>query len=231
MIHFISFADKKYKKTLNRIESEALNSGFFDTIQIFDEDFLSSDQKIYCQQNPRGFGFWSWKSTVVLKNLDIIDYGDILVYSDAGNTINANGKKKFDEYINYLNQKDIDSIFFQMAHLEKTWTKMDLIDYLDAYELLETGQLTACSFLIKKTERTVNLIKKWNNICLNNKNFIDDSVSKKGNDNTFMDHRHDQSVLSILVKKMDINLFEDDTYKYISHHDNTYPINCTRIRY
>jgi hypothetical protein len=232
MIHFISFANKPLKKTLARIESEALNSNFFDTVSVFDEDTLDKDHLNYCLNNNRGFGFWSWKSVIVWRKLNEMKFGDILVYSDAGNTVNLNGEKKFKEYIDFLQNHSNDAIFFQMDHLEKKFSKMDLIDYLDSYELLETGQITACCFLIKKTERIIKLIEKWNHICINNKNLIDDSTSSLQNDKSFVDHRHDQSILSILVKKMGINMFpEDDTYKFVYLKDNTYPINCTRLRY
>jgi hypothetical protein len=232
MIHFISFADKKFKRTLDRVNQEALISNYFDIVNVYCEDNLDNDHLIYCLNNNRGFGFWSWKSVIVLKKLNEIEFGDILVYSDAGNTINHTAEKKFKEYIDFLLNESNDSIFFQMGHLEKTFSKMDLIDYLKSYELLETGQITACCFFIKKTERTIKLIKQWNDICINNKNLIDDSPSIIPNDSSFFDHRHDQSILSVLVKKMGITPFpEDDTYKYASHNDNTYPINCTRIKY
>jgi hypothetical protein len=231
MIHFISFADSKFKNTLIRIGQEAINSGFFDRVTTFDETFLDEKTLNYCYSNGRGFGYWSWKSYIVHEYLEKLNYGDILVYSDAGNTININGKEVFKSYIDFLLKDYNDSIFFQMGHIEKTWSKMDAIDFLDSYDLLETGQISACSFLIKKTDRTVSLIKTWRDICYNHKNLIDDTESKIKNDETFLDHRHDQSIISIIVKKMKIELFEDDTWKYISHNDNSYPINCTRIKY
>jgi hypothetical protein len=231
MIHFISFADNKFINTLNRIEIEALNSGFFNKVTTLGEDSLDEKTLNYCYSNGRGFGYWSWKSYIVYEYLKTLDYGDILVYSDAGNTININGKDRFKFYIDYLSQDNNDSIFFQMGHIEKSWSKMDAIDFLDSYNLIDTGQIAACSFLIKKTDRIVELVKTWRDVCYNHKNLIDDTDSKIENDKTFSEHRHDQSILSILVKKMKIELFEDDTWKYISHNDNSYPINCTRIKY
>jgi hypothetical protein len=232
MIHFICFADNKFINTLKRIELEALNSEFFNKVVTFSEDFLDEKTLNYCYSNGRGFGYWSWKSYIVYEYMKKLDYGDILVYSDAGNTINVNGKDRFKFYIDYLSQDYNDSIFFHMPqHLEKTWTKMDAIDFLDSYDLIDTGQIAACSFLIKKTDRTVELVKKWRDVCYDHKNLIDDTESKIENDGTFSEHRHDQSILSILVKKMKIELFEDDTWKYYSHGDNSYPINCTRIKY
>lgn len=232
MIHFISFADRKFEKTLERIKNEAILSNFFDTVKVFNEDSLDEEHVKYCFENPRGFGFWSWKSMITWQNFNTIEYGDILVYSDAGGTINPNGGKRFKEYLDYLNKHDSECIFFQMQiHLERQYTKMDLFNYLDSHEFLDTGQLSACSFLIKKTERTVELVNKWKEICQNHRNFIDDSNSVSKNHDSFIDNRHDQSVLSLLVKKMKFNTIIDETWKIISDGDQTYPLNCTRIRF
>ena len=103
---------------------------------------------------------------------------------------------------------------FQMNHLaEKNWTKMNLVQFMDCNkpEILESGQIMATSFLIKKSSETLDLINEWLKIC-SLEWTIDDSPSTINNDLSFKDHRHDQSVFSLLRKKMNYFCIEDETY-------------------
>jgi glutaredoxin-related protein len=64
--------------------------------------------------------------------------------------------------------------------------------------------------LIYKCEKTIKLINEWNNICSNNYNFIDDSNSIHKNFKEFIEHRHDQSVFNLLIKKYNLINYDMD---------------------
>ena len=137
---------------------------------------------------------------------------DILVYADSGCELNVNGIPKLIEYINVVNTYECGLLSFQMEHIiEKSWTKMDTIDYLNADYLKNTGQLMATIFIIRKCEHTVNLVNLWYSTCCNY-HLIDDTPSELPNDCTFVDHRHDQSIWSILRKKFGTISTYDETY-------------------
>ena len=227
--HFISFADSKFYNALNKLKNEAENSEFFNHVKMYNEFDLSDDILKYCNNNQKGYGFWIWKPIIVKKHFDSLNENDLLVYADAGCSIYQTGKEIFESYINHLNTND--AIFFQMEHKEKTWTKMDTIIELGGEDLLDTGQLTACCFLLKKNDKTKKIINDWFEASVNKRNLIDDTISISKNDETFMEHRYDQSILSIIVKKNKIELFDDHTWKFYSHGSKDYPINCTRRRY
>jgi hypothetical protein len=212
--NFITFGDNKYKKALNRINLEAINSKFFDGITIYSENDLPIQMNNYCLNNPRGYGFWSWKPYLILKRLREINDDDILIYADAGCTIDQSCKKRYDEYIKYLENNDI--VCFQLDHLIKSFTKMSLINYLDCYHLLNVKQIMATIIILKKTQNVMEMIEKWYNLS-QIPYHIDDSRSIIPNDETFIDNRHDQSIFSLLCyiygEKCKILMIHDETYR------------------
>ena len=62
-------------------------------------------------------------------------------------------------------------------------------------------QLWAGCFLIKKTPRMIAFLDRW--IALNDlsREFITDKRSTKPNKSRFKEHRHDQSIFSVLAKQ------------------------------
>lgn len=155
---------------------------------------------------------------------------DVLVYADAGCVMNVNGKKRLYEYFDMVNNSEYGMLSFQMDMPEKSWTKMDIFKHLDAYELLETGQLIATTFVIRKCEHTMKLVNKWYNTC-NDYDLINDSPSKSKNDATFKENRHDQSVWSVIRKKYGSIIINDETY-FVNWNDGiNNPILAMRQRY
>lgn len=233
MITFLSFADNKYNATLERIKNEALSSSFFDEVKTYTENDLPDELKNFCTSNKRGFGYWIWKPYFVYKTISEINEDDILVYSDAGCKINQEGKNRFDEYVEMVKNNHYANISFQMGHLEKRFTKGEVFKYFDAYDQLDTGQIANCAIILRKNEHTVSLIKLWYDTCINERHLITDSPSSVPNDPLFYDHRHDQSIFSVIRKKYGTIFLDDETYKLDNNgsFDTKFPIHCSRIKY
>ena len=67
---------------------------------------------------------------------------------------------------------------------------------------LMTPQKQAGAIALLACDETRKLAKDWYNIASsNNYHFIDDTPSVRENINGFNEHRHDQSIFSLLVKK------------------------------
>ncbi|WP_199104594.1 hypothetical protein, partial [Aquitalea sp. ASV11] len=92
---FLSFADKRMKKSLTRIKSQAEEMGIYDEIIITTEDDLDANFKENFKEklkyNIRGFGYWCWKPQIILQTLNKMKDGDILQYTDAGCHLNPSG--------------------------------------------------------------------------------------------------------------------------------------------
>ena len=63
-------------------------------------------------------------------------------------------------------------------------------------------------FFIKKTPENIEFIKKWYSLCCIY-NLIDDSSSIEKNDSSFIEHRHDQSIKSLLAKQYGTTIIND----------------------
>lgn len=234
--HFISFADSKYQRTLLRLKQQAHESNFFDYINTFDENFLSDDIKTYCFDNPRGFGFWIWKPILIKNYLENINYNDIVIYCDAGCTINKEGLERFNYYIDVLTKPENDIIVFNMyGNLEKNWSKKDIFIYFDSENLMGTPQIGATSILLKKTKNTINLITEWYDTCTKKRHLLDDTPSINEETTDFIDNRHDQSIFSMIAKKYKTFDLPDETYMIVNGNDKVFdkqfPIQGTRLRF
>lgn len=226
--NFVSFADNKYKNTLERIGLQAKKSHFFDSIMTYSEDDLPEDLRKYCSENHRGYGFWSWKPYFILKRLRELDEGDILIYADAGCTIDTKCESRYNEYMKYFEIYNILCFRLHYTLTTRKWTKMNLIDYLKCYHLMDKTQILATTMLVKKTPKTLRMIEEWYEIS-KKRYLIDDSPSIIQNDKSFIDHRHDQAIFSLLCylneEKCKILILETEPELL-----PTCPIKATRIK-
>lgn len=238
-IWIISFGggDKNYHDAVFRIqkEFEDINFDFYKIIAYTDKD-LKDDLEFwkkngnFIENNKRGYGYWIWKPYLILKTLNQMDNNDILFYLDSGCEIINN--EKINERINFIIEKcnKFNILYTNTPQYEKTYNKMDLLEYmnLNNNEILNSLQMQASCIFMKKNDIIVEFINEWYNISCNY-HFIDDSVSVKENDISFIENRHDQSVFSLLLKT--------EKYKNILNTDNNilyesdiYPISISRKR-
>lgn len=220
-IRFITFADGK-KYTSDRIMKEAYDSGFFKECksygpQDFNDEFISKHRD-FINKNNRGYGYWIWKPYFILRNLADLKNGDYLIYLDSGTSVQSN-PKRVKQYYQMLQNND--AILFRIHHDEKIWCKMDTVDYISKLLKKEDGikdvferdpkQRTAGIIMLKKTPTTIDIIQKWYETAIQYK-YIDDSKSIYDNDPSFKEHRHDQSILSVLSKFYPSVHVTDDNY-------------------
>lgn len=167
--------------------------------------FYKKNLKILDQK--RGAGFWLWKPYVILDAMESLNFGDVLVYTDSG-LLFINKINYFDKI---LCETDI-VLFKNDNHINSTWTKRDCFFYmgLDTEEYHNGQQVAATYMLFRKSEYSISFIKEWLFFATDSR-IITDSNNECGlnNFNDFIDHRHDQSVLSLLAIKHKLELFRD----------------------
>jgi hypothetical protein len=231
----------EYHNRVLKIKNQANCLNYFDEMIGLTDIDLKNKHPIFWENNAefmmsnrRGYGFWSWKPYVILSTLQESDVNDIIVYMDAGCTINPNGIERLNEYIKILNsQSKFDIISFQMCALpEIKYTKRDLMTYLEVpMEDMKSGQCMATVIIMRKGEHSLFIVNKWNELAS-----IRELINDKHNSEEhklFIDHRHDQSIYSLLVKKYGSIKIPDETY-FEPHwlaNGKKYPFWATRIRY
>lgn len=231
--YLVNYSNNSHFNSQKENTKSSLNIGGFDdvfsyNIQNIDDEFKLKNEKILSQS--RGAGYWMWKPYIIKKALESINDNDILMYSDSGISFIKNIK----EIIDIMDDTENKLLLFELEdiHPNKRWTKRDcfvLMD-LDKEPYLSYNQLLASYILMRKNDFVINFINEWLEYAKDYRN-ITDSPNECGlpNYNEFIDHRHDQSILSLLGRKYGIKNIPDIsqfgtgrriTSQILNHHRN-----------
>ena len=106
-----------------------------------------------------------------------------------------------------------------MPHIEETWTKADLFTIMDCNtdEYKKTGQNIGGIQIYQVTKENIAFLKEvLHYMCIDNYHLITDAPSNIPNASSFIDHRHDQSVFSLMFKKRGSHVYTDhwNDYKF-----------------
>ena len=241
MIHLITYGYNKFEHTKKRLYREAYNTGWFDTITLYGPKDLDEDFKFkfkHILEQPRGGGYWIWKSHIINKKLNEIADGDILIYLDAGCTINSSGKNRFDEYIELLNLSNEACLSFQLKFIEKNWTSTEIFNYFNMdinSKIANTGQIHSTVLIMKNNKKLLNLMDIYNKV-LHDKPLLFTDHYNKIQKPFFIENRHDQSIFSVIRKiynPIHPLLLKDETWfePFKSKESLKYPFWATRLRY
>jgi hypothetical protein len=158
---------------------------------------------------------------------------DILVYADARCSLNNKGIDRLNEYFEIVKNSNYGILSFELTFLEKVYTKMNVFYELEMNkdEYFNSNQIMATSFILKKCDHTLKIINEWYNFCCIY-NLLDDSESNIKNDDNFIEHRHDQSIFSLIRKKYGTEIIQDETFfdNWDFNTIKTYPILARRFR-
>ncbi|MCM1078827.1 MAG: hypothetical protein NC344_04220 [Bacteroidales bacterium] len=206
-LYLLSFADTRYKASLERLEAYTRKFPFDKRLFLTEKD-LSKEylKKLKPWLYRRGYGYWAWKSYIVYQQLKKMNEGDILFYSDGGLYWNdkPTALKRFSEYVGLLSDKT-DILAFEEDQPEYKWTKGDVFQELGVYDndrICNSRQLLGGLWAIKKTVATVAFVKQWMELSDIEKELVTDKKSIKPNKEGFVEHRHDQSIFSVMVKRV-----------------------------
>ena len=119
--------------------------------------------------------------------------------------------------VKYMETKNKDILCFRLPLIEKQWTKRDAFLRMDCdtEKYTDSTQTLATFFLVKKTKKAIDFISAYKKYCFDSRILSDDpNVLGEENYQGFIEHRHDQSVLSLLSKKDSNVLIEGDISDY-----------------
>jgi len=230
-IKLLTFSNKYYRKSLDRLYHQASQSNIFDEISIYTEKDLShtfaqSNQSIL-KPSCRGFGYWIWKPDVILDALKNTN-ADILVYCDAGFHINYSGLKRANEYFEGLAASDKDFCVFSakssdrgdlagaknLSLYDKYYTKQYTIDQLRIPNVhLNCDTIGAGLIIMKRNDIVRDFMYNWREIMSSDHALINDQYDFSSHDG-YVEHRHDQAVFSHLMKRSNnyLALSSDEFY-------------------
>jgi len=205
MKYFLIYDDETnvYKENIDRLIDSIKKYSDFEII-IFkksdiDNEFLEKNKNILnCK---RGGGYWLWKPYIINNILTKINDDDSIFYLDSSYYFIEDFTELYEnkEIVVFSNKPN------DPTHKFKHLCKMDVIlKYNMQYEAFEKeiNECWAGAIYLKKTYFTINFIQSWLKMCSIYQD-ITDTKSITYNQ-YFIDHRHDQSLFTIVVTKNNI---------------------------
>ena len=211
MLYFLVYNDNTHTEHIIKLLNSVKKYGNDFNIIIFnksdiDREFIKKNKNIL--DAKRGGGYWLWKPYIINKILHKINDDDILFYLDSQYYFIENFTNLYQDYMKtndcliFMNKPN-DNIYYM-----KNWCKMDVLHKYNIYDEVFNKNLKDCwagCLIIKKNSNTIKYMMEWLNMSCYYEN-ISDSPSKLQNNEQFIEHRHDQSLLSIIVNKYNIQL-------------------------
>lgn len=205
---FLTFGDgsENFIAARRRVAREAVVTGQFD--EVLDcgwEDVSLEMQKSPLRTCKRGCGYWAWKPDLIYSQLLKMDDGDILVYCDSGNVIHKN-RRQWKKLFALLNQ--FDCVFRRISSCGFHWQRKELHEYF-AREIRSEKMIRMCfnfegsTMVFKRTSFTLQLVGEWRDFVLKHPEWVRDVEGDELDRQLpgFVENRHDQSVLTLLVYK------------------------------
>lgn len=209
--YFLVYNDGTHKHFLDRLlDSVRTHNKDFEII-IFekhqiDSEFRNKNSRILNER--RGGGYWLWKPYIINETLKRINDGDLLFYLDSKYFFMEN----FTElYAKHIENKDLliwknkpNEAIWKM----RNWCKMSVLEKYGLRDRVFNEDLLdawAGAIFLRKSDFSYRFINEWLQMCCVYED-ITDARSNIANSSEFQDHRHDQSLLSVLVYKYNIGL-------------------------
>ena len=206
--YFLVYEDGTHTDHVVKLIESVKNYSDFEVVTFYksniSEEFIIENNDIL--NSPRGGGYWLWKPYIINNLLSKINDGDFLFYLDSKYYFTESFTELYNEPIQNTDILVWNNKPNETTNQFKFYCKPDVIhkynmeDY--AYNQ-NINEFWAGAIFIKKTTNSVSIMNEWLEMCCNYSD-ITDSPSISSNP-YFRDHRHDQSLLTIVLYKNNIN--------------------------
>ena len=211
----VNYADGKFLESQKLNAQTGIDVGGFDTAltlgrRNLDPEFCARNQFILSQ--PRGAGYWLWKPYIIFHTLQhAMQEGDVLFYSDSGAYFVHDAAPVIDMCLSFT-EKPILLFSLGPDFINRRWTKRDCFHYMDADgpPYTDQPQILASYIVCGKNRYSMNFVAEWLRYAQDER-ILTDMRNQCGLPNypDFVDHRHDQSILSLHGRKEQIALVPD----------------------
>lgn len=213
MVTVVTFATKEYAGSAEVLRHSALLHGGADRVAVYREKdaepWFENRPALAAGKTVRGYGWWSWKPWVIRKALGTALPRGVVVYCDAGMVIEGS----LDPYVAATAHVGL----FRLGPVAKEytnerWTKPDVLELMGATPAQRRApQCNAAIQVWRNTPEAWALLDEYQLWC-ERAEVMDDVHRTLTPPPDFEDHRHDQSVLSVLaVDRPEVTLFKDPT--------------------
>ncbi|MEM1180513.1 MAG: glycosyltransferase [Acidobacteriota bacterium] len=202
-VTLLSYANRRFQAARDHcLATGARHAGFSEVRAAgptdLDGDFVRRHLPILGQK--RGAGLWLWKPYILLRALEELD-GGWLFYADAGTEF----LRSVGPVVEHAEALGTDVLWLGEGFTERQYTKRDALILLDADrpEITDSPQRFASHLLLRRSEVSLSWLRQALDAATDPR-ILTDQPNQLGASNApdFIAHRHDQSILSVLGKKL-----------------------------
>jgi len=193
----LSYASLDYRNAASALGIRCIKRGF-ERFMLFTEDDLELDfRSRNCEtlKFPRGSGYWVWKPQVLFQAAKISPINAVIMYTDAG----VLPRKSADFYSDLIHDSRI-HVWETGNQALHNWTDGKVLEKIG----LPIGKysnplIMGGAIIARNSELLENFIMQWLKLCQEPEYLRPDSFEDYQRSPNLVWHRHDQSLLSVLV--------------------------------
>ncbi len=166
--------------------------------------------------SSRGQGFWLWKPYLIAHELERLKNGEFLVYYDVGRPSIPhridNPILPLLEWCSNRNGGMLPGTYIPEYGRNAKWTKRECFVTMDCDLPLywEHPQIQATYSVWQKSDASLAFVNEWLSWCMKPSALADHTILPDvSNFDDFVDHRHDQSIITNLAIKRGIKCYGD----------------------
>lgn len=224
MIYGVSYSDDKMTKSKELCSLSMLKNGVDEVEDNITLDWNFSKFNADILSSPRGCGYWLWKPYCINEIMNRCNDGDMVVYADSGVEFIAPVRE-------IISRMDQNAFLFTNTHPNHHWTKRYALDQMQPGWEKEYDkdtpwpQVQASVIFLKVCEETRRFVKEWL-LWAQMPDIISDKPSPQGEYPFYQDHRHDQSIITVLAYRYGYRLHWWPTAyaEHIRVPGDTYPV-------
>jgi hypothetical protein len=201
--HHVIFAHNCCSTVSARVKSTALKNKVttFTKYGLDDMGFDEARRNIVLK-GGRGGGYWTWKARSILNRMNSPDVreGDLVVYTDASAYFTK-------PYVNLKNSLVDGRLFVSSGADRKFYTRLDAVAAILPEKSKEEfcsekprNQVQSGTIAMIKNKENIAFLEEWDR-WLADIQLFNDSPSKIPNCPVFVESRHDQMILDLLIEK------------------------------
>lgn len=237
-IHLVTFATPRFRHRQLFLSWSALANNVVDSVTHWTpKKLLAAGFENRCPRirlSERGSGFYAWKPFIIQKKLEVAPEGDIVFYCDVGRTfpykLLSSSIQFFLDWMKIHKQSIMPGIKIPWGGPMSMWTKRDAFVSMsmDTPSIHATAPIQASFSVWVNNPASRDIAKEWMNLSAN-RQMISDDPSELGFPELpdFYEHRHDQSLLSLVCLKHRIEGM--DVGCDMPYRDAKHPCNVTEL--
>jgi hypothetical protein len=211
-IHLVTYATPRFRLRQVLLGWSARLNHVADTVTSWTPEMLrNAGFEERCKDiklSERGSGFWAWKPFVILKALESLSDGDIVLYCDVGRKypylfLDA-PLDCFTIWMDRHQQDIMPGVYIPWGGSMEVWTKQDafIATGIDGADVRNAPPIQASFSLWRNTAMTRAFVAEWLGWCVQRQLVSDDpSLNKETQSPKFKAHRHDQSLFNLCCHK------------------------------